>query len=529
MDEHTHQSSCRTGLILSLVLAAVPLGVLLYKLPQYGLNFPYWDEMLLAPLIDHAKTGQLRFIELWAQHNEHRPLFPRLIMLALALPSNWNVNYVLAANVLCGIGSFLCMAWTALSISANGQRPWWVVPVLAFFVFSWAQMENWAWGLELTVLLCTFAVTSGIVLLSHPALGWSGFTLAVFMGIVASYSFANGILYWVAALPALLVMPKLPREQKILRVVLWAMAAFLVIESYFVAYHKPGVSPPLTALLHAPMAYIGYVVLYFGSPVVAIFSTPPWHGGPPHPYGPLHFIPGIVGMVVFLALLAHAWKRKTMPFTEAAPWLGIAAFAVGSALVTGIGRSGFGPQEGLNSRYMTTNALFWCALFGVLALDLRTRLPKLTARPKWAAAMVCTILLLAANTGIVYNNRPWEDNARWKRLGWQAILAGHEAGLYLRDLSWDPPALQSQYLPILKRHGLCGFGNPLQNKPALAQTYLAEAKHFLEKQLWFPGLTYLDTALRLDPNLSEVQSLRNSVPAEIRAHFKTYDVITATP
>ncbi len=529
MDEQTHQSSSRAGMLLSLVLAAVPLGVLLCKLPQYGLNFPYWDEMLIAPLIDHAKTGQLRFIELWAQHNEHRPLFPRLIMLALALPSNWNVNYVLAANVLCGIGSFLFMAWTALRTSANGQRPWWVVPVLAFFVFSWAQMENWAWGLELTVLLCTFAVTSGIVLLSHPALGWYGFASAVFMGIVASYSFANGILYWVAALPALLVMPKLAREQKILRGILWVVAAFLVIESYFVAYHKPGVSPPLTALLQAPMAYIGYVVLYLGSPVVAIFSTPPWHGGPPHPCGPFHFIPGIAGIVAFLVLLGHAWKRRTLTFTEAAPWLGIAAFAVGSALVTGIGRSGFGPQEGLNSRYMTTNALFWCALFGLLAIHLRSRLPKLATRPQWAAAITGILLLLGANFGVVYTNRPWEDNARWKRMGWQAILAGHEAGLYLRDLSWDPPALQTQYLPLLKRHALCGFGTPLPNKPALAQTYLDEARRFLEKQQWFPGLTYLDTALRLDPSLSEARSLRDGVPGNIQERFKRYNEIASTP
>ncbi|HPO15960.1 MAG TPA: hypothetical protein PLI09_21155 [Candidatus Hydrogenedentes bacterium] len=516
----------RMGIALSLVLAAFPLGILMYKLPHYGLNFPYWDEMLLAPLIEHAKTGQLRFIELWAQHNEHRPLFPRLIMLALALPTNWNVNWVLAANVLCGIGSFLFMSWTALRSASKELRPWWVIPVLAFFVFSWAQMENWAWGLELTVLLCTFAVTSGIVLLAHPALGWYGFLLGALMGVVASYSFANGMLYWFAAAPALLVMPKLPREQKILRVVLWVALAFLVIESYFVAYHKPGVSPPLTALLHAPLAYIGYILLYLGSPVVAIFSTPPWHGGPPHPYGPFHFIPGIAGCAAFLVVLGRAWKRKTMSFTEAAPWLGLAAFAVGSALVTGIGRSGFGPQEGLNSRYMTTNALFWCALFGVLVLDIRILLPKYTAARKWAAAIVGALLLISANLGIVYHNRPWEENARWKRMGWQALAAGHEAGLYLRDLSWDPPAMQTQYLPIVKRYGLCGFGTPIPDKPALARTYLAEAKGFLQKQMWFPGLTYLDTALVLDPGLSEAESLRNNVPAEIREKFNAYNQIT---
>lgn len=501
------------------LLAAIPLAILLYKLPRHGLNFPYWDEMLVAPLIERAKSGQLRFIDLWMQHNEHRPIFPRLLMLALALPTNWNVYWVLAANVACGIASFGAFCWVIL----RSRCGWWPIPVLAFFVFSWGQMENWVWGLELTVFMCTLAVVLGAAVLGHARWGWFGFTVAVLLGIVSAYSFANGLLYWFALVPALLVMPGQTREKRVLRAALWCVAALLTIESYFVAYHKPGVSPPLTAVLHDPLSYLGYVLLYLGSPVVAVFSTPPWHGGPPHPYGPFHFIPGAVAVTAGAWLLWKLWRSGKVSLEAVAPWLSVAAFAVGSALVTGVGRVGFGMAEGLNSRYMTTNALFWCGLTGLAAVYLQVHPIARPARTRWALALGGATLLLAANTSVVYQNRSWEENTKWKRMGWQALLAGDEARLYMEDLSWDPKALQTEYLPIMKRFGLSGFGAPLPPRDALARAYAQEAEGFLARKMWAPALTYLKTALRFDPGCPQAPGLLAQVPREILDRFEAYE------
>ena len=513
----------RLGILVAAMLVAGPLAVLGYKLTHYGLDFPYWDEMLIAPLIAHAKTGQLRFIELWSQHNEHRPLFPRLIMLALALPSDWNVAWVLSANLVCGVGIFLSYAWLVLRKTAEPMQdapdPFWVLPVFAFFVFSWGQMENWVWGLELTVLLCSLAVVAGMAMLGDARCGWWGFAGAAMMGVVASYSFANGVLYWFAAIPALLAMRGLSREQKTLRVLLWCVIAFLTLESYFFAYHKPGVSPPLTAVLQHPLSYIGYLLLYLGSPVVSICSTPPWHGGPPHPYGPYHFIPGAAGVLLFAWVLLTLWRSRRIAYAATASWLSIAAFAVLSALATGIGRVGLGAEAGLYSRYMTTNAMFWCALFALIAVGVQHGIFLGAMRTRrWTFAIGAVVLVLA-NVLVVHQQQPWEENATWKNMGWQAILAGDEAPLYLKDLSWDPKVLQTEYLPILKEFRLAGFGKPLPPKETLAQAYLAEAKTFAARKMWLPALTYIGTALRFDPTLTAAIELRNTIPAEIQKRF----------
>jgi len=509
--------------IFAMILAAIPLGILLYKLPRYGLTFPYWDEILIAPLIEKAHTGQLGFIDLWMQHNEHRPLFPRLVMLLLALPTHWNVAWILAANLVCGVVVFLLLASLALRMPDGPaqRRSWWLLPVLSFFVFSWAQMENWIWGLELTVLLCTLAVVAAIVLLAHR--NWLCFAAATAMAVVASYSFANGLLVWVAALPVLALAPGLRREQKWLRIVLWSALAFLTFESYFVAYQKPGVSPPLSAVLKSPLSYLGYVVLYLGNPVVAIFSTPPWHGGPPHPFGAAHFVPGAFGILAFGATALWQLRSRKDSLYRLAPWLSLAAFALLTALATGVGRVGFGIAEGLNSRYMTTGALFWCALFAILAVAMDQR-----RLPAWAGIMGA-LALVVLQASLVYHSRPWEENARWKRMGWTAVSAGYPASLYLLDLwgpeqeALGPDKMQNVYFPILRRFDLCGFGREKAPNPILAQAYLAEAQGFLARNRWFPALTYLDTALFFDPNLREAAVLREQVPADIRQRFREFE------
>jgi len=67
-----------------LVLALVPLAFLLCVVARYAVPVPYWDQWEFVPLLEKTYHGQLTFHDLWAQHNEHRILFPRIIMLALA-------------------------------------------------------------------------------------------------------------------------------------------------------------------------------------------------------------------------------------------------------------------------------------------------------------------------------------------------------------------------------------------------------------------------------------------------------------
>lgn len=518
-----------SGGALLLALAGVPFLVLLVQMYRFGFTFPYWDEMLVAPLVVKARLGSLSLLDLWAQQNEHRLLFPRLVMIAVGLAFRWNGAWVLACSVACGVGVFLLFSWSAL---ASGiRRAWWAIPVFAFWVFSWAQMENWVWGLELMFFMCNLAVAGGIMALTRKPESWRGFIVALLMGVVASYSFSNGLLYWFAAVPMLFAAPGMRRETRVLRILIWALVAAIVLQSYLIGYHKPGVSPSLSMVLYHPLTYAGYLVLYLGSPVTAIFSTPPWHGGQAHAVSWWQFLPGLVGMAAIPVLLWRLWRIPRVSFAALAPWLSVAAFAFGSALITAWGRAGFGLGQALSSRYITTSMLFWCALTGLLAVwwaNHPAPWPTSPAMRRGLGAVGVGLLLLLPFLA-VHSNRPWEDIARWKKMGWEAVAAGHEARLYLLDL-WGgeddfvgPDRIRKDFLPLLREHGLCGVGAPDKRGPEHAPAYLEEARYFAAQSMWIPAITYLETAEFFDPENAAALAMRQEIPEAAWQRYAAYN------
>ncbi len=63
--------------IVALLLAMLPLVVLLRTFASYAVDLPIWDEWWsIVPLLQKYFSGTLVWGDFWAQHNEHRLLFP---------------------------------------------------------------------------------------------------------------------------------------------------------------------------------------------------------------------------------------------------------------------------------------------------------------------------------------------------------------------------------------------------------------------------------------------------------------------
>ena len=106
----THRKVHRPTLILSRhgakILALVPLAFLIWMVVQYAVAVPFWDQWELVPLLEKTYHGELTFHDLWAQHNEHRIFFPKIIMLVLARLTGWNIHFELAVNIVLALGIF---------------------------------------------------------------------------------------------------------------------------------------------------------------------------------------------------------------------------------------------------------------------------------------------------------------------------------------------------------------------------------------------------------------------------------------
>ena len=165
------------------------------------------DQWELVPVVDKAFQGTLSFADLWAQHNEHRPFFPRIVMVSLAWATGWNTLAEVALNV--AIMSLLVpvLWWTTRLWRNQGDGPlpaatW---PVASLLVFSPAQWQNWMWGWQLMFFLPLASNIAGLSLLCRPRANWGNWAVAVMLGIVGSYSFGASLLYWPVAIVLLMV------------------------------------------------------------------------------------------------------------------------------------------------------------------------------------------------------------------------------------------------------------------------------------------------------------------------------------
>lgn len=69
---------------LRLAGVAAPFLVLAVMIAVFAVNVPFLDQWELVELFRKYHEGQLGFADFFAQHNEHRLLFPRLVMFGLA-------------------------------------------------------------------------------------------------------------------------------------------------------------------------------------------------------------------------------------------------------------------------------------------------------------------------------------------------------------------------------------------------------------------------------------------------------------
>src|SRR5437588_13026825 len=75
-----------------LLLIAAPPLLIGFLILRDGVDTPFWDEWDgTAPLFEKMAAGTLGFADFFAQHNEHRFIFPRLIFFGRGRLTHCNI------------------------------------------------------------------------------------------------------------------------------------------------------------------------------------------------------------------------------------------------------------------------------------------------------------------------------------------------------------------------------------------------------------------------------------------------------
>ncbi|HKP93005.1 MAG TPA: hypothetical protein VJS88_03840, partial [Chthoniobacterales bacterium] len=189
--------------IALLLLACLPVFLVFRMQVKYWVNIPIWDEWdTPGRTLLHFAQGKLAWSDFWAQHNESRKVFPRLIYLAINGPFGWDVRYgMVLTSLIAGTVSvfFLRQLRDPGMRSSGGVLFAWLL--INFLLFGPSQSENYLCGYTFEILIPVLALCGCIAVnLSGRPLVYKVLWNSV-LAIIATFSFAHGMILWLLGLP----------------------------------------------------------------------------------------------------------------------------------------------------------------------------------------------------------------------------------------------------------------------------------------------------------------------------------------
>ena len=351
----------RPGIVLLLVwlVALVPMIYLTWIVRHYGVNVPVLDDWAMAPLIVKAHTGQLGLSDFFQQQQEARTALPNLIFV-LTAGAEWNVRDQMALSVaacwLTAGALFVLLRRSHLNPVAVAICFWLMVLAL----FSPAPFELWLFASGLPSFMPLLFLVLALVALGSPLSTLMKFLVCAALATASTFTLAHGLLAWGLTFPLWLISQRQPRWRTWLT--LWIAVAASCAAIYFRGYAKPAYLPgfaPAASLLE----YVSFVLQFLGGGLAYALNHEPAIAAT---------IFGLV-QVAFLVLafcyLARRFGDREFVMTVV-PWIALALFAIGSAVLAALGRIGYGASYALASRYVPFSVGLTMGVIALVALAL---------------------------------------------------------------------------------------------------------------------------------------------------------------
>lgn len=341
----------------------VPVVLAFVYVYRFGINVPFSDQWAEVPLFNKLSYGRLGLSDLFAQHNEHRIFFPRIVMLLLGTATAYNVVAEMYFIQLCAVAT-LIIFWLAFRDPSSGggrYRLLQFVPV-AFLLFSLRQHSSMLQGIQIVV-----AMTQTSAVLAFFCLYLSrqdrprkpAFPAALASGTIASFSFLQGLFVWPVGLLQILLTP-VRRQTKWLLAGVWTLVGAAEWALYFTGFSTNS-ERSLGYVLSAPVAAVTYLLTVAGG---SLFWEP---------------VTAVVAGVILLSLAAAVvfWVYRSRDWGDYPFWIAILSFALAFMLAVMLGRSEDGVERAITSRYVNFSILLPISVYVILlkvSLERRSRL-----------------------------------------------------------------------------------------------------------------------------------------------------------
>lgn len=350
-------------------------------------------------------NGTLTLPELFAQHNESRKLFPRLLYLGMAALSGWDVRDLMVVTfiVMC---TTVALFYRLLRITPDSTPQSALIATMAASLFTFApnQLDNFLWGIQLETFFPGCAVVaialinlSRLSLLSKAALNGA-------LALVATYTAAHGMLLWVLGVPLLQANESWRNPRPYLIYAGYFICAAVAIGGYFIGYISPVHHPTFFAGSVGIIDYGRYLTLWVGSYLASPLTNSLAAG-----IAALLLCAGAVVGSCALIRRTGSWRTFYAGFV-------ILGYAGATAALTAVGRIGIGVEQALEPRYRTFSLFFYLGLVALLyALDCSLRAAHQLQRRVFRASCFVTAAAVLVTTIASYDVEVRRQEIRWKR------------------------------------------------------------------------------------------------------------------
>jgi hypothetical protein len=335
---------------------------------------PILDEWAFVPLLARFYTGHLTLSDLWAQHNEHRPLFSRVLYLLDYVFFRGTKEFLFTMTYVFQTTHVLLLSWVLYHYADISRSARVIgVCVIVSLLFSAAQVEtlHMAIGVQWSGL-CMLGTATFLTIAGMAECNTQGKTvallliLAIVLAAAATCDLASGILLWPLML-GLCLWLRLPSRYA----VAIAAAGGVILFLYLKNYHSENFlhSDPLESLRSLNKVFV-YAAAYLGSPVQVLGAR-------------ACVVMGTLGIGIGVLTVLHVLLYRE-PLTNVRGALAaILCFLMGTALLTGLGRINFGlEQAAFSSRYMTITLTCTAGIAVILGVPDRDLLKTLYPFPE---------------------------------------------------------------------------------------------------------------------------------------------------
>ncbi|MCJ7446018.1 MAG: hypothetical protein MUO26_16110 [Methanotrichaceae archaeon] len=330
-----------------IILIILPIFIGIIYIINYGVNVPFLDEwdMQTSYLMRYLEDG-LSLMDFFAQHNESRPFFPRLILLISDVITGYNM--VIDMSI---VYILYCMSFIIIFLMYRKDHRINKASLLAFAPLSWFffnlyQMGNMLFGIFLTSSLMLLGFLGAVYLLDASNGLDKKFVTSLAAAIIASFSFIAGLTVWPVCLIQLALQES---DRKSHRLVIWAITAGITFGIYFYGYQKPGQIPPPVESLQHPLQMTLVFLSSFGIPILKGLTLSP--------------IAGILMLIIIVFLLFNSWMlNDKILIDKNIKWFSLVLFSVIASLEIALARTGLSLEIAISQRY------YWEEILSVIGL-----------------------------------------------------------------------------------------------------------------------------------------------------------------